>query len=207
MVRTRHALAWLLAALLAVAAGAALRASATDPTGPSAPGRPTAPLARTATASHPPTVASRPPTAASGGPAASPSAAGPDAASVRHLLTALDRARAAGYVDPTTADPDDWAARSCACRDEDVRRLRALARAGLALRAAAVHLVSVSVAVARAGPESVDAVVVDRLAAYVAVDRRGRTVHRWPATGPRRWRITLVLVSGRWRLGAVARAP
>jgi hypothetical protein len=121
------------------------------------------------------------------------------------VLSALDRARAAAYADPVTADPDDWAARTCACHAEDVRRLRALAADRLALRGARVTVLSV--AVARAGPTSVDVVVTDRLAAYAAVDARGRTVRRWSAAGPRRWRITLVLVAGRWRLGAVARAP
>ncbi|MDQ1712007.1 MAG: hypothetical protein QOE45_1457 [Frankiaceae bacterium] len=142
--------------------------------------------------------------------AASPPLPLPDAAAVRAALATLDRARGVAYADPPGADPGAWATPSCACRGEDVRRLRSLARSGLALRGQAVTVVSVTVLDARAGPAGsvrVDAAVVDRVGAYTAVDRTGRAVRRWPATGPRRWRLTLVLAAERWRYTAVARAP
>jgi hypothetical protein len=134
----------------------------------------------------------------------------PDAGAVRAALAALDRARAAAYADPLTGDPDAWALRSCACRAEDVRRLRDLARAGLALRGHAVTVTGLTVLAARAGPSGtfrVDVLVTDRVSAYTAVDRAGRVVRRWPSTGPRRWRLGLVRAAGRWRYAAVARAP
>jgi hypothetical protein len=134
----------------------------------------------------------------------------PDAGAVRAALAALDRARAAAYADPLTGDPDAWALRSCACRAEDVRRLRDLARAGLALRGHAVTVTALTVLAARAGPSGtfrVDVLVTDRVSAYAAVDRAGRAVRRWPSTGPRRWRLGLVRAAGRWRYSAVARAP
>jgi hypothetical protein len=129
----------------------------------------------------------------------------PSAAEVRAALAALDAARARGYADPAAADPDEWSARTCACRREDVRRLRSLARRGLALRGHRSRLLSL--AVARAGPHEVTLVVTDRVSPYAAVDRRGRTVARWPASGPRRWQVTLVRVADRWVFGRIARAP
>jgi hypothetical protein len=140
------------------------------------------------------------PAPSSPAPTASPSP--PD---LRVSLVALDAARADGYADPAAADPDAWVAPSCACRAEDVRRLRALARRGLRLRGHRTTLLGL--AVVRAGPDRATLLVTDRLGSYAAVDARGRTVARWPASGPRRWRITLVRTSGRWLLGTVARAP
>lgn len=124
---------------------------------------------------------------------------------LRAALVALDAARAAGYADPAAADPDAWSAPSCSCRADDVRRLRALARHGLRLRGHGATVLGL--AVVRAGQDRATLLVTDRLGPYAAVDARGRTVARWPASGPRRWRITLVRPSGRWLLGAVARAP
>ncbi len=137
----------------------------------------------------------------------------PTPTTVRRVLADLDRARAAAYADPVTGDPDAWAAPACACHAEDARRLRALARDGLALRSAASTLVAVTVLpiaadpATRVGPDAVDALVVDRTSAYTAVDRTGRAVHHWPASGPRSWRIHLIQVAGRWRIGSIARAP
>jgi hypothetical protein len=130
----------------------------------------------------------------------------PSAAALRAALVALDAARARGYASPSGADPDLWAARTCACRVEDVRRLRSLAARGLALRGHRARLVSF--ALVRAGPDSAEVAVTDRVAAYAAVDARGRTVARWPSSGPRRWRITLVRADGRWLFAGIGvRAP
>jgi hypothetical protein len=124
---------------------------------------------------------------------------------VRALLAALDRVRAAGYADPAAADPDDWSAPTCPCHAEDARRLRALAAGGHRLRGQAATLHDVAVTAETA--TRIEAAVTDALAAYTELDPRGRVVARWPATGPRTWRVTLVRVGGRWLLGAVARAP
>jgi hypothetical protein len=169
------------AAVAALVAYVALRAAARP--------EPFTTLARPAAASAPPTAVA--PT--------------PDAAALRAALAALDRARAAAYADPVAADPDTWAARTCTCRAEDVRRLRRLAARGLALRGQRSTLLTFTLT--RAGPVSAEALVTDRTSAYAAVDRRGHTVRRWPATPPRRWRIAFVLVSGRWLLGGIDRAP
>jgi hypothetical protein len=155
-----------------------------------------------ATASGP-AVATGPPPATASAPPATPAA-------VRAALAALDRVRAAAYTAPGAADPGAWALPTCACHAEDVRRLRDLARAHLALRGHVVTLTAVTVLSARAGPAGflrVEAVATDRVASYAAVDPAGRVVRRWAATGPRRWRITLERTSGRWRYAAVARAP
>lgn len=208
MVRSRLALAWFVAALLAAAALVTLRARTTRP-------------------GHP-VVLARPASTRSADPADHADPA--PSATLRAVLDALDSARATAYADPLDGDPDAWDAPSCSCHAEDVRRLRDLAASGLALRdvaavsgspppgpaarragaarrADAPRLVVLSLTVTRAGPATVEAVVVDRLLAYAAVDARGRIVRRWPATGPRRWRITFVRTSGRWLIGALARAP
>ncbi|HWL35135.1 MAG TPA: hypothetical protein VNQ77_02980 [Frankiaceae bacterium] len=125
----------------------------------------------------------------------------PSPAAVRAVLVALDAARTRGYASPPGADPDRWAARSCACHAEDVRRLRSLAARGLALRGHRARLVSF--VLVRAGPAVAEVAMTDRTAAYAAVDARGRTVARWPASGPRRWRMTLVRTAGRWLLGDI----
>jgi hypothetical protein len=183
MTRTR------LLALLALVAGALLALRLADARGgpPDTLALPAYPTA------YPPT--------GSPGPSPSPSPAVDWSA----VLADLDRARAAGYADPPAADPRDWAARSCACWAEDVRRLRALAAAGHALRGQSGTLVGVRVTAA--GAARADLLVRDRLAAYAEVDARGRPVTRWPASAVRRWRIVLVRVAGKWRLGAVERAP
>jgi hypothetical protein len=201
MTRTRLLdAAALVAALLLVrvlARGATPAATLARPApGAATTSRP-APGAATTTRRPAPDVPAAAPTPAAGG--------GPDATTVRTALATLDRARAAAYDHPVDGDPDAWAARTCPCHAADAARLRALARAGQALRGAATRLVSV--ADVRAGPGAVTAVVTDRLAPYTTVDRRGRAVARWPGTGPRRWRVTLVRVAGRWLLGAIARAP
>jgi hypothetical protein len=123
----------------------------------------------------------------------------------RDVLTGLDRARAAAYADPSAVDPDEWAARACPCRAEDVRRLRALAAAGHALRGQATTLVDVRVTAATS--TGADLLVSDRLAPYSEVDAHGRRFAHWPAGAVRRWRIRLVRTAGQWRLGAVERAP
>ncbi|HVF04657.1 MAG TPA: hypothetical protein VNA20_07455 [Frankiaceae bacterium] len=196
MSRVRLSLA---AALLVLAAYVGLRAHLRPD--------PYATLARPAVLAPPrsaaPSAPARPPSVPSS--SASPSAAPPSSAALRATLRALDRARAAGFADPVGADPDAWAARSCACRAEDVRRLRDLAARGLALRGHRAELLRVELV--RAGPASARVAVTDRLGGYAAVDARGRTVARWPASPERRWLVTLVRVDGRWLLGAVARAP
>lgn len=126
----------------------------------------------------------------------------PSPAVLRAALVALDAARTRGYASPPGADPDRWAARSCACHAEDVRRLRSLAGRSLALRGHRARLVSF--VLVRAGPAVAEVVVTDRTAAYAAVDARGRTVARWPALGPRRWRLTLVRTAGRWLVGDIS---
>jgi hypothetical protein len=168
------------------------------PPGPSAAGAPATPLA-----TPPAPSAARAPA-----PAPTPATPAPTAATARIALAALDRVRAAAYADPRSADPGAWALPSCACHAEDAHRLRDLARSGLALRGHAVTLTSLAVLAARAGPAPrVEALVTDRVGAYTAVDAAGRVVRRWPASAPRRWRITLVRTAGRWRYAAVARAP
>lgn len=150
------------------------------------------------------------PLASAPAPAAAVEPAGrrdaPSPGALRAALVALDAARARGYASPPAADPGRWAARTCACHAEDVRRLRSLAARGLALRGHRARLVSF--VLVRAGPASAEVVVTDRTAAYAAVDARGRTVARWPASGPRRWRVTLVRTAARWLLGDIgARTP
>ncbi|HEU0131700.1 MAG TPA: hypothetical protein VFQ85_12000 [Mycobacteriales bacterium] len=154
-------------------------------------------LARPAPGAAVPAV---PPPAAA--PPASPAAAPPalDAATARSVLAALDAARAAAYAAPATADPAAWAAPSCACLAEDRRRLRDLAARGLALRGHAAVLDAVTL-------DGTTVLVADHAPAYTAVDARGAVVARWPASGPRRWRVTLVRHAGRWLLGCVVRAP
>jgi hypothetical protein len=197
MDRIRVALA---AAALLVVAYAALRALARP--------EPYAGLARPAV--HPPGPRLVPPLAPPLVPAADPPSPAsrrdpPRLPALRAALAALDAARAAGYADPVAADPDSWAARSCACHAADARRLRALARRGLALRGH--RTTSLAVTLVRAGPAAATLLVADRLGPYAAVDRRGRAVARWPGTPSRRWLVTLVRPAGRWLLGAVARAP
>lgn len=129
----------------------------------------------------------------------------PPAGVLRAALARLDAARVAGFADPAAADPDDWAAPTCSCRAEDVRRLRALAARGLALRG---HRAAVlGLRVVRAGPWAATVVVTDRVAGYAVVDRRGRVVARWAPAEPRTWRVTLVRVTGRWLLGRIVRGP
>jgi hypothetical protein len=190
MTRTR------LLALLALVAGALLALRIADARGgpPDTLALPAYPAAPVVPAS--PTARAVPP--------ASPVPSG-TAVDWRGVLTALDRARAAAYAAPATADPDGWAAPACPCRAEDVRRLRALAAAGRALRGQATVLVDVRVTAATAA--RADLLVSDRLAAYSEVDARGRPVSRWPVSAVRRWRIRLVRTAGKWRLGAVERAP
>lgn len=193
MERLRVALA---VAALVVAAYAVLRATARP--------EPYATLARPAAGAQP--VPLRPAVVAMSEP---PDPAGPRDAPAPGALWAafrrLDRARAAGYADPLAADPDAWAARSCACHAEDARRLRDLAARGLRLRG---HRATVTAfALVRAGPARAVLLVSDRLAPYAAVGRSGAVAARWPGSPLRRWRVTLVRDSGRWLLGAVARAP
>lgn len=156
-------------------------------------------LARATTRPGPATTLAR----AAADPAAAADPTHP--ATLRDTLGALDRARAAGYADPATADPDTWATRRCSCHAEDVRRLRALAARGHALRGQRTTVLGVRVV--RAGPGFADLAVTDATTAYTTVDARGRPVARWPGSGRREWRITLVRVAGRWLLGTVARAP
>lgn len=157
----------------------------------------------TPAAASPASSATRPTTSSA---PASASARPPAAADLRAALTALDAVRAAAYAAPLDGDPDAWATRDCACHADDVRRLRDLARDGTALRGQRITVDSLAL-VAPPTPEHADLVVVDRMTAYTAVDAAGRVVARWPASGPRRWRVTLVRVRDRWLLGAVARAP
>jgi hypothetical protein len=210
---SRRALLALVAALAALAALAVLALVALRAARSAAPAatlaRPAFPPAASApapsTASTP--VPSAAPTAPT--PVLPPRASGPPSvATVRAALAVLDRARAAAYADPPDADPTAWALPTCACHAEDARRLRDLARSGLALRGHAVTLTAVTLLPARAGPAlRVEALVTDRVGAYTAVDPAGRVVRRWPATPSRRWRVTLVRTTGRWRYAAVARAP
>ena len=125
---------------------------------------------------------------------------------LRAAIARLDAARAAAFSRPADGDPDEWATRSCACHAGDTRALRDLARDGLALRGSGATVDALALARGPT-PTRADVVLTDRLRAYQAVDSSGRVVARWPATGPRRWRVTLVRVSGRWLFGAVARAP
>ncbi|HEV2890956.1 MAG TPA: hypothetical protein VGX28_11335 [Frankiaceae bacterium] len=169
---------------------------------------PAAPNAPAASLPPPPTALSGPPTAPPGPPSA-PAASAPGAPTLgdlRAALADLDAARATAFADPLTADPDVWADRACACHADDARRLRDLARAGLALHGHRVTLDSVTLR-RPPTPERAELLVVDRAAAYAAVDARGRPVSRWPATGPRRWYVTLVRVAGHWAFGQIARAP
>lgn len=139
-------------------------------------------------------------------PSPGPAAASPDPTRVAlAVLAGLDRARASGYADPAAADPDDWAAPDCPCHAEDARRLRALAALGHHLRGQSTAVRALTVVAAT--PDRVDATFTDTVAAYEEVDARGRPVARWPAAPPRRWRVTLVTIAGRWRFGAFARAP
>ncbi len=203
MTRTRLLAAALLAAL--VAAALVARAAHRPPVTlarPYAPlPAPATPAALTPATAPPATATSATRTSATPAPAAAPA----DAATARAALRALDRARAAAYADPLTGDPDDWAARTCPCHAADAARLRALARAGRALRGHATRLDAVRVV--RATPRALDLVVRDRLGPYTAVDARSRVVARWPATPVRTWRIRLVRAGGRWLLGRIARAP
>ena len=129
----------------------------------------------------------------------------PSVGVLRSALRALDSARARAFASPASADPDAWAARSCACRDEDVRRLRRLASAGLTLRGQRTRLLGL--ALVRAGPARAEILVTDRVTAYAAVDRSDSVTQRWPASAVRRWSVTLVRLDSRWLLAAVARAP
>lgn len=153
-------------------------------------------------------AAPAPPAAPPGSP--SPVARGqarpPTLAEVRDALTRLDAYRGAAFAEPADGDPDAWAARTCACHRDDTERLRDLARDGLALRGHGVTVESVAFA---APPTATHAelLVTDRATAYAVVDAAGRTVSRWPASGPRRWRVTLVDAGGRWLIGRLARVP
>lgn len=144
-------------------------------------------------------------------PAASPDAppartGPPDAADLRAALAALDRARAAAFADPAAADPDAWATRTCPCHAADAATLRALARDGLALVRPTVTIEVLDLAAPPTGARA-ELLLTDRLGAYTAVDPSGAAVRRWPPSPPRRWRVTLVHVGGRWLFDAVARAP
>jgi hypothetical protein len=180
----------------AVAAPAGAATSAAPP-GTASPGAPPGGAPGTASAAPPSARPARP---------ARPADAPPDLPALRAALARLDAARTAAFADPPHADPGAWAAPSCACYAADAERLRALARDGTALRGHRMTIRSVALA-APATATRADLTVVDSLAAYTAVDRSGRVTGRWPATGERRWRVTLVLVSGRWLVGGVTRAP
>ncbi|HEX8003141.1 MAG TPA: hypothetical protein VF519_10650 [Mycobacteriales bacterium] len=175
-------------------------AASLSPASPAAP--PPAPPAATWT-----NAASSPPAAspAAPAPASATAPSPPTPAELRAALAALDATRAAAFARPAGADPGAWADPRCACHADDARRLRDLARDGLALRGHRVTLVSL--AVTRATATRADLLLVDRAAGYAAVDRSGRAVARWPESGPRRWRVTLVRAGGRWLFGQVARAP
>ncbi|HVE99238.1 MAG TPA: hypothetical protein VNA12_08670 [Mycobacteriales bacterium] len=119
------------------------------------------------------------------------------------VIHQLDVARAAGFGDPVSADPAEWADPACPCSAADRGRLAALAAAGHALDVTPATVTDVVAVVTHAG---VALTWTDRLPAYDEVDAAGRVVRRWPGRGPTRWRGVLVRSGAGWRWGSVAAA-
>jgi hypothetical protein len=205
-VRARLALAVVaLMAFAGLVVAARTNGPLTSPAGPAGPAGPAATADRT----------TLPGEATLAAPAAADPSGPLSPAALRETVAALDRARGAAFADPVDGDPDEWATTACPCHAVDADALRALADRRRALRGATFVLLDVALAprarapgrAVRARTGVLDLLVVDRLGPYVAVDARGRVVARWPGTGPRRWRIRLARVAGRWRIGSIARAP
>ncbi|HVE62234.1 MAG TPA: hypothetical protein VNB94_00330 [Mycobacteriales bacterium] len=122
----------------------------------------------------------------------------------RAVIAALDQVRAAGFADPSTADPLHWVSADCPCLAVERAALASLVREHRRLEAGAPHLVTVEVVTAAEVAATLR--VGDVLPAYDEVDADDRVVRAWPGRAAATWTVTVVRQQQGWRWSAIERA-
>jgi len=122
----------------------------------------------------------------------------------RAVVAALDQVRAAGFADPSTADPLDWLSADCPCLAVERAALADLISKHRRLDAGVPRLLTVDVVAA--AEVAVTLRVSDELPAYDEVDAEERTVRAWPRRAAAAWTATLVRGAQGWRWASIERA-